>query len=160
MALSCFLKFWVHNLINKNLRHYLLLITGVIATSAAIWHLLCLYGGVSWFIFARAPSMVIQSVQQGTLLAPISTTIIALLMFICGLYAFSCAGMIKKLPLLKTAVLFISMLCLLRVVIVLPILWNSSFSDLWQIIATSVWLFVGVSFLLAFVSLYQQKSQS
>ena len=151
-------------LINTSFVSRFLFISGIITTSAAIWHLLCIWGGISWFIFARAPNVVIQSVQQGTLLAPISTIIVASLMFICALYAFSCAKIIRKLPLLKSAAMTIALLCLMRVVLVLPMLWKNNFTDLWQVVATSVWLFVGISFVLYLINLYikkyKQKSQS
>ena len=63
----------------------LLISGGVIASAAAIWHLLCIWGGPSWFAFARAPKQLIDSAQQGTLLAPVGTVIVAVLMFACTL---------------------------------------------------------------------------
>lgn len=125
-----------------------LVLGGCIAGISAIWHLLCILGGPSWFIFARAPSEIITSAQQGTLLAPIGTIVVAALMLTCTLYAFSGAGIIRKIPLLKSALITISTLCLLRVVVVIPNLLYSSFTDTWQLVATSVWLFVGICFLL------------
>ena len=147
----------INYLMNKNLLNRLLFITGIISIGAALWHLLCIWGGISWFIFARAPNVVIQSVQQGTLLAPTSTMIVASLMIICGLYAFSCAQRIRKLPLLKSAAFTIALLCLMRVVLVLPTLWQNNFNDLWQVVATSVWLFVGMSFVLYLINRYIKK---
>ena len=38
-----------------------LLTGGIIAGLAAVWHLLCLIGGVSWLVFARAPMEVVES---------------------------------------------------------------------------------------------------
>lgn len=145
-------------MINTWLVNRLLITTGCIAILTALWHLLCIFGGLNWFVFARAPSIVIQSVQQGTLLAPILTIIIALLMFISALYAFSCAGIIRKLPWLKTATITISFLCLLRVILVVPLLWVNHFNDLWQVIATTLWLFVGMSFLFAVINLFSESS--
>ncbi len=49
----------------------LLISAGVISSASAIWHLLCILGGPSWFAFARAPMQVVESAQQGTMLAPI-----------------------------------------------------------------------------------------
>jgi hypothetical protein len=140
-----------------NYKFKLLILAGIIAGLSAVWHLLCIVGGPSWFIFARAPSVIITSAQQGTLLAPIGTIIVAALMFSCTIYAFSGAGLIRKIPLLKSALVTISILCLLRVVVVAPSLLYSSFADTWQVIATSVWLFVGVCFLLGSIAQFGGK---
>ena len=140
-----------------NIQSKCLIIAGVIASLAAIWHLLCIVGGPSWFIFARAPSAIIISAQEGTLLAPIGTIIVATLMFTCTLYAFSAAGLIGKIPLVKPALITISALCLLRVIVVIPSFYYSSFTDLWQLIATSTWLFVGLSFLNGVRTIKHQK---
>ena len=140
-----------------NFKSQLLLTGGVIAGLAAVWHLLCILGGPAWFIFARAPSVIIASAQQGTLLAPIGTIIVAALMFTCTIYALSGAGVIRKIPLLKSALVTITILCLLRVVVVIPSLLYSSFTDTWQVIATSVWLFVGICFLLGSTSQFGVK---
>ena len=133
--------------LNLSFKSKLLTSAGIIFSLAAIWHLLCIIGGPAWFTFARAPSAIVISAQQGTLLAPIGTIIVALLMFTCTLYAFSGSGLIRKIPLLKTALITISILCLLRVMVVFPSLLYSSFTDTWQLIATSVWLFLGICFL-------------
>jgi len=140
-----------------NLKSQFLLSGGIIAGLAAVWHLLCIIGGPAWFIFARAPSVIIVSAQQGTLLAPIGTIIVAVLMFTCTIYAFSGAGVIRKIPLLKSALVTITILCLLRAVVVIPSLLYSSFADTWQVIASSVWLFVGICFLLGSVSQFGGK---
>ena len=70
-----------------NLTEKLLISAGVIASAAAMWHLLCLFGGPSWFAFARAPQLIIDSSVQGTLLAPIGTIIVASLMFASAVFA-------------------------------------------------------------------------
>ena len=75
---------------------------GLIACASSIWHLLCIFGGFHWFAFARAPQQIIDSSQQGTLLAPIGKVIVASLMFSCTVFAFSAAGLIRKVPLLKS----------------------------------------------------------
>ena len=46
----------------------LLTSTGVIAFSTAVWHLLCIWGGPSWYTFASAPHALIELAQQGTYL--------------------------------------------------------------------------------------------
>jgi hypothetical protein len=129
---------------------------GVIAAATAAWHLLCIVGGPSWYAFARAPGIVIHSAKQGTLLAPISTAVIAGLMFTCTAYAFSGAGLIKKMPLLKSALVTIAFICLVRALITVPYLISSRL-DIWELVASSGWFFVGVCFLMGALEQFSAK---
>jgi hypothetical protein len=135
----------------------LLLIGGAIAALAAIWHLLCILGGPDWFAFARAPQEIIESSIQGTLLAPIGTIVVAVLMFLCTFYAYSGACVIRKVPLLKSALMIIAFLCTLRGLIAIPSFFILEELDVWQLIASSVWLFVGVCFLIGSIEQFRNK---
>lgn len=147
MQMECALKL--------SIQSKLLMSAGVIASASAIWHLLCIWGGPSWFAFARAPQQVIDSAQQGTLLAPIGTVFIASLMFACTVFAFSAAGIIRKVPLLKPALITISLLCTLRGLIAIPVLVTPTGLDVWEVIASSVWFYVGVCFIVGTVEQYK-----
>lgn len=125
----------------------LLISAGVIASLSAIWHLLCIFGGPSWFAFARAPQAIIESAQQGTLLAPLGTIVVAGLMFACTLFAFSAVGLIRKVPLLKPALITIASLCTLRGLIAIPFLITQTGIDVWEIVASTVWFYVGICFI-------------
>lgn len=125
----------------------LLISGGIIASAAAIWHLLCIWGGPSWFAFARAPKQLIDSAQQGTLLAPVSTVIVAGLMLACTVFAFSAVGLIRKVPLVKPALITIASLCTVRGLIGIPAFVTAAGVDIWQIVASTVWLYVGVCFI-------------
>lgn len=125
----------------------LLISAGVIASAAAIWHLLCIWGGPGWFAFARAPKQVIESAQQGTLLAPVSTVIVAGLMFACTVFAFSAVGLIRKVPLVKPALITIALLGTVRGLIGIPMFVSTAGVDIWQVVASTVWLYVGVCFI-------------
>ena len=130
--------------LNYSVKSKLLISAGVIASASAIWHLLCIVGGTSWFAFARAPQQIIDSAAQGTLLAPIGTVIVASLMFACTVFSFSAAGLIRKVPLLKSALITIAFLCTLRALIAIPTFVTSSGLDVWQIVASTVWFYVGI----------------
>lgn len=124
----------------------LLISAGIIASASASWHLLCIFGGPSWFVFARAPQQIIESSQQGTLLAPVGTIIVAALMFACTVFAFSAVGIIRKVPLIRSALITIALLCTLRGLIAIPTFLTSTGFDIWQIVASSVWFYVGICF--------------
>jgi hypothetical protein len=133
----------------------LLISAGVIASAAAIWHLLCILGGPSWFAFARAPQLIIESAQQGTMLAPIGTVIVASLMFACTMFAFSAVGLIRKVPLLKSALITIATLCILRGLIAIPTFTTPTGLDIWQIVASIVWFYVGICFVTGSIEQYK-----
>ncbi|NMM41806.1 hypothetical protein HHO47_13520 [Pseudoalteromonas arctica] len=76
----------------------LLMSAAVIAFAAAVWHLLCIWGGPSWFAFTRAPVQLIASSKQGTLLAPLGAIVVAGLMFTCSAFALSALKILPKLP--------------------------------------------------------------
>lgn len=133
--------------LNYSVTSKLLISAGLIASAAAIWHLLIIFGGPGWFTFTRAPQPIIDSAKQGTLLAPIATVIIASLMFACSAFAFSAAGLISKIPLLKPALITISGLCSVRALSSIPILITPSGLDVWELIASTVWFYVGICFI-------------
>ena len=125
----------------------LLISGGIIASAAALWHLLCIWGGPSWFAFARAPKQLIDSAQQGTLLAPVSTVIVAGSMLACTVFAFSAVGLIRKVPLVKPALITIALLCTVRGLVGIPTFVTAAGVDIWQIVASTVWLDVGICFI-------------
>ncbi|WP_295511457.1 hypothetical protein [uncultured Pseudoalteromonas sp.] len=129
----------------------LLISAGVIAFFSAIWHVLCIFGGPSWYVFARAPQQIIESSIHGTLLAPIGTLIVASLMFACTVFAFSAASLIRKVPFLKPALVTIAVICTLRGLIAIPTFITTSGLDIWQIVASVIWFYVGVCFVLGFI---------
>ena len=133
----------------------LLISAGFIASASAVWHLLCILGGPSWFAFARAPQQIIESAQQGTMLAPIGAVIVASLMFACTVFAFSAVGLIRKIALLKSALLTIALFCILRGLIAIPTFSTSTGLDMWQIVASTVWFYVGICFVAGSIEQYK-----
>lgn len=141
--------------LNFSIQSKLLISAGIIASASAFWHLLCIFGGPSWFAFARSPQQIIDSAAQGTLLAPIGTVIVASLMFACTIFAISAVGLIRKVPLLKSALITIAVLCTLRGLIAIPTFVTSSGLDIWQIVASSIWLYVGICFIAGSIEQYR-----
>lgn len=125
-----------------------LIVGGLISGFAALWHLLMIIGGPSWYAFARAPLYIVESAREGTFIAPVSAVAIAGLMFTCAAYAFSGAGVLGKIPLLKLALPTISCICLLRGLYISPVFFPLNVLGVWHLAASSVWFFVGVCFLL------------
>ncbi len=145
---------------NFSIQSKLLFSAGLISGLAAVWHLLCIWGGPSWFAFARAPQQIIESAQQGTLVAPIGTIIVAGLMFSCSIFAFSAVGIIRHVPLTKPALMTIAVLCTLRGLIAIPTFYTQVGFDIWQIIASTVWFYVGICFLVGSVEYHRRGKTS
>ena len=128
-----------------------LVTASLIATLTALAHLSCLYFGPKCYQVQMAPQVIVQSAIEGTWLAPIGTIIISIIFFLCAAYALSGAGMIKKIPLLSLGIYSISIVCFLRVLIVLlffiryPETTTTS-----AIVAEIVWFAVGLLFFLGY----------
>ena len=137
---------------NKNKVGLLFLsIVAGIAILTAIAHISCVFLGENCYRSQLAPEVIIQSALNGTLLAPVGTTFISLLFLLCAIYALSAANIIIKLPLLKTAIYSISILCILRGLATIPLsLTYPEMVSSFSIIAGALWLISGVLFFLGF----------
>jgi len=78
-------------------------------------------------------------------------------MFTCTAYAFSGAGLIRKIPLLVPALITIAFICLVRALIVVPYLISSRL-DVWELVASGGWLFVGICFSMGVVEKFRTKN--
>ena len=136
-----------------------LLGAAAIAVITAVAHLSCIFFGPKCYEAQMAPPQIIQSSIDGTLLAPIGTIFVSLLFLSCALFAISGAGYIKKLPLLNKALLCISVLCILRGLMTIPLSFLfpemvSSFS----IIAGCTWFTAGILYFYGYFNLRQSAS--
>ena len=91
------------------------LISGaVLSVIAALLHLGCIIFGATWYRFFGAGERMAQLATAGSWLPALITSVIALVLATWALYAFSAAGVIPKLPLLRTAICIITSIYLLR----------------------------------------------
>lgn len=127
------------------------LAAGISLLGAAI-HIAAIIGGPSWYAFFGAPPEIVASAQAGTWLAPVSTAGIALLMAICAAYACSALGLLRRLPLLRTTLAGIAVLCLLRALVLVPLaLIHTELINLFEIVAALVWGMAGMGFVAGFL---------
>lgn len=97
-----------------------LFLGGILSLLAAILHLATIIGGPDWYRFLGAGEQMALMAEQGSWYPLLVTFAIASVLFIWALYAFSGAGIIRKLPLLRTGLVFISAIYLLRGLVVIP----------------------------------------
>jgi len=130
----------------------LLLVAAAIAGLTAAAHMSCLLLGPTCFEAQMAPPEIVQSARDGTLYAPIATTIVSGLFLTCALYALSAAGKIRRVPFLSLGIYTIAGICVLRGVAIVPIShwFPSTPLGLRDWIAGAVWLLVGLCFLLGY----------
>ena len=87
-----------------------LIVAGSLSALAALMHLGCIYFGAPWYRFFGAGEQMAQLAEQGSNKPALITSGIVLMLCIWSAYAFSAAGLIIELPLLKTALILISLI--------------------------------------------------
>lgn len=126
-------------------------LAGIIALIGVAIHLGAIIGGASWFAFFGAPPSVVQSARDGTWLAPVGALIIAGLMAICAAYAFSALGKIRRLPLLRTGLVCMAGICVVRALILWPLMiTHPELRNTFEIVASIVWGLAGVGFVFGY----------
>ena len=95
-------------------RNNQLIIAGSLSFIASMLHIACIFGGPDWYLFFGAGEKMAEMAAAGDPYPTIVTIVIASILAGWGLYAFSGAGLIFKLPLLKTCLVLITAVYLVR----------------------------------------------
>ena len=103
-------------------RNHWLAAGGILSLLAAILHLAVIAGGSEWYRFFGAGEGMARMAERGSLYPVLVTLAIAALLAIWAAYAFSGAGLIRRLPLIRTALVLISAVYLLRGFAPIPLL--------------------------------------
>jgi putative oxidoreductase len=137
-----------------------LIIAGCLSTLAALLHISCIFGGPDWYLFFGAGQRMAQLAAQGDPYPTIATIGIASILTGWGLYAFSGAGIIVKLPLLKTCLTLITVIYFLRGIagLVVPFLTSDPVvhqnSIIFWLVSSSICCIYGTFYLLGTVKLF------
>ena len=126
-------------------------------------HIVALVGGPSWIEFVGAPPLVVRSAIEGTWLAPAGALGIAALLTVWGLYAFSGAGLIRPLPLLKTVLGGVALIFLVRGLIVIPFLSRANWASPVETfaVAASVYVFaLGAAYAVGFWCVWRSQRRA
>lgn len=91
-----------------------LLLAAGFSFSAALMHIGCIVFGASWYRFFGAGEHMAKMAEAGDITPTLITSGITVVLAIWGLYALSGAGIIKRLPLTRLALVLISAIYLLR----------------------------------------------
>lgn len=101
-------------------RNPALIIGGVLSAAASVLHLAVIVGGPDWYRFFGAGEDMARMAEQGSLIPTLVTLGIAGVLALWSAYAFAGAGLILRLPLMRTALVLISAIYLLRGLVLIP----------------------------------------
>ena len=94
---------------------------GWLSLAASALHLACIAGGADWYRFFGAGEELAQMAEQGSLVPAGITLAIAIVLAIWAAYAFAGAGLIRQLPLMRTALVAITSVYMLRGLMIVPL---------------------------------------
>lgn len=99
-----------------------LIFSGTVTLVAGLLHIAIIFGGPTWYAFFGAPEPLVQMVRAGALYPSIFCLIVAALLFLCAAYAFSGAGLLRRLPFLRAGLIFVGSAFILRGVAFIPLM--------------------------------------
>ena len=106
----------------KPIRNPALIIGGLLSVAASLLHIAVIVGGPDWYRFFGAGEQMARMAEQGSITPTLITLGIAGVLAVWSAYAFSGAGLLPRLPLLRTGLVVISAIYLLRGLALIPIL--------------------------------------
>jgi hypothetical protein len=107
-----------------------LIVGGWLSVAAALLHIACIFGGPDWYRFFGAGEGMARAAARGDLRPTLITLAIGAILLIWAAYAFSGAGSLARLPLLRTGLIVITAIYLLRGLIFVPLhFWRPQHTD-------------------------------
>ena len=106
-----------------------LVLGAALSAVASLIHVGCILQGPRWYRFFGAPEPLIRGVENGDPALHWITAGIAVILAICSAYALAGAGLIRRLPLMRTALVAITAIYLARGLLIIPVAAKLSFDD-------------------------------
>jgi hypothetical protein len=134
-----------------------LVVGALLCAVTALLHVGCIVFGGDWYRFFGAGEAMALMAEQGLWYPSIVTAVIVVILLVWSLYGLSGAGVIKRLPLTKLALLMISSIFLLRgvsFVALMPLFPENSL--IFWLISSGICIFIGSLFA---IGTYQQWSR-
>ena len=129
-----------------------LIAAAALSGAAALLHLSCIVGGPDWYRFFGAGEGMARAAARGDLRPTLITLGIATVLAVWAAYAASGAGLIPRLPLLRTALVAITAIYLLRALAFVPLhFWRPQHSDAFAIWSSAIVLVYGIVHLVGLV---------
>ena len=129
------------------MRSYWLILAGGLSAFASLLHVATIAGGGDWYRFFGAGEDMARAAEAGSPMPGLVTAGIALILAIWALYAFSAAGLVRRLPLLRTALVLITSIYLLRAAALVPLLiLKPQLVDTFAIVSSAIVLCYGLAY--------------
>ncbi len=114
---------------------------GWLSAAAALLHVAVIAGGPDWYRFFGAGEAMARMAEAGSPVPAVITLGIATVLAVWAAYAFAGAGLIRRLPLMRTALVAISAVYLLRGLLIVPVLMKPGAPafDIWSSIIVLVY---------------------
>ena len=127
----------------------LLLAAAWMSVAASLLHLAVIAGGPDWYRFFGAGEEMARAAERGSLVPPVMTLIIAAILAAWAAFAFGAAGVIRLLPLTRTALIAIAAVLLARSAMVLvPQVWAPEQTMTFRVVSSAACLAMGLCFAL------------
>ena len=120
---------------------------GWLSAAASLLHIGCIIGGEEWYRFFGAGEEIAMAAAAGKMWPHLLTLGIAVVLAIWAAYAFSGAGRIRRLPLLRTGLVVIAAIYLLRALLLLPALaLNPAVLTTFDVVSSLIVLVYGLAY--------------
>ena len=145
------------------MRNGWLVTAGLLSAAASLLHFATVIGGPDWYRFFGAGEELARAAERGSAMPGLITAAIATVLAVWALYAFSAAGLVRRLPLARTALVLITSVYMLRALALIPLLARKpQLVDTFAIVSSLVVLCCGLAYAvgtwLAWPSLRSPKS--
>ncbi len=127
---------------------------GICSCIVAVLHVAIIIGGADWYRFFGAGEAFAQLAEAGSTYPAMITAGITLVFAIWGAYGFAGGGIVKRLPLLRLALVLIAGIYLLRGLGSIPVVLFGSDAYLQELSESPAFMFVSSVISLAFGLLY------
>ena len=122
-----------------------LIVGGSLSVVAALLHLACIFGGPDWYRFFGAGEGMARAAAHGLWRPTLITLVIAAVLLVWAAFAFSGAGWLPRLPLLRTGLVAITAVYLLRGLVFIPLnLWRPTHGTSFAIWSSAIVLVYGI----------------
>ena len=123
-----------------------LVVGGWLSLAASLLHIGCIIGGPAWYRFFGAGEGMARAAERGEIYPALITFGIAAILAIWAAYAFAGAGVIRRLPLMRTALVMISAIYMLRGLALVPIAFNPAAHTPFNLWSSLIVLAYGVAY--------------
>ena len=127
----------------------LLLTAAWMSVAACLLHLATIVGGPDWYRFFGAGEAMAQAAERGSPVPPVMTLGVAAVLAAWAAFAFGAAGVIRLLPLTRTALIAIATVLLMRgALVVVPQVWAPEQTMTFRVVSSAACLAMGLCFAL------------